>query len=153
MKIKGVLLLSGATFIIGILILVSGIKGTIEVNIQSRDYEITEGYLYDYEIYSEGGYDAVKKIHTNDTYRLIYHYYVDGKEYEISTDMGVGIVPEMGNTREVRYNSDNPRDAFLLGPNGNVFKIFFGLFFSVISSFFLWILLPEKKQKEENNRY
>ncbi len=148
-KAIGILSLSGITLIIGIFFLFSGIKGIFEVSMISRDYETTEGYLYDYEIYSEGDYNAAKRRHTNDTYRLIYQYYVDGYEYKVSTDMGFGMVPEIGSVKEIQYNPNNPSDAFISGPNSNTFKIFFGLFFVAVSSFFIWILIPKKKKTDK----
>lgn len=145
-KIRITFFLSGITLLIGILSLGFGIKGLIETNIVSRDYEVTEGYLYDYEIYSKGGYSVARKKHKNDTYRLIYQYQVDGQKYEVSTDIGVGVVPEKGSVKEIQYNPDNPSEAFIAGPNSNIFKIFFGLFFIVISSIFIWILMPVKSK-------
>lgn len=82
------------------------------------------------------------------TYRLIYTYQVDGQEYTVSTDMGVGMVPEYGSVKEIQYNPKNPDDAFISGPNSHLFKIFFGLFFIAIPSFFIWLLKPEKKTKK-----
>lgn len=136
-KFKGTLWLSGITLLIGIFFLFSGIKGIIEASLRSGDYETTEGYLYDYEIYSEGRYDAAKRRHTNNTYRLIYRYQVDGHEYEVSADMGVGVIPEMGSMKEIRYNPNDPGEALITGPDSNFFKSFFGLFFLVVSSFYL----------------
>lgn len=150
-KIRATQLLSGLALLIGIFFLISGIKGAIETAVISRKYETTEGYLCDYEIYSRGGYDAVRRRHTNDTYRLIYRYNVNGREYEAATDIGVGAVPEMGSVKNIRYNPDEPEDAFIKGPNSHAFKIFFGLFFIAIPSFFLWILMPEKKKAKKKS--
>lgn len=148
-KVAGTLLLSITALIIGVLFLFSGIKGTMTTGAVSGNYEITEGYLYDYEIYSKGEYSAAKRRHTNDTYRLIYQYHVDGHDYQVSTDMGVGVVPESGSVRKVHYNPDNPEEAFLSGPDSNTFKIFFGLFFIVIPLFFIWVLLPKRKKEDK----
>ncbi|MCU6763181.1 Protein of uncharacterised function (DUF3592) [uncultured Roseburia sp.] len=146
-KIAGTLCLIITALVIGVFFLFWGIKGAVETGAVSRDYEITEGYLYDYEIYSKGEYSAAKRRSTNDTYRLIYHYYVDGQQYQISTDMGVGAVPERGTARDIYYDPDNPGEAILSGPGSNTFKIFFGLFFIAIPLFFIWILLPERKKE------
>lgn len=151
MKAKfGTLSLSIIALIIGIFFLFSGIKGVIEASIISRDYETTDGYLYNYEIYSKGGYNAAKRRHTNDTYRLIYQYYADGQEYTVSTDIGVGVVPAIGSVKKIQYNPDNPSEAFISVPDSNAFKIFFGLFFIAIPLFFIWIFIPEKKKRRKS---
>lgn len=128
------------------LLLLSGIKGVIKLSSLSGEYKKTEGYFSDYAIYSKGGYDTARRRHTNDTYRLIYTYHVDGKEYQAATDMGFGMLPAYGSVKEILYNPDDPGDAFISGPNSNVFKIFMGLFFTAIPSFFIWLLKPEKKK-------
>ena len=56
--------------IAGIWMLVSGIRGTIEENALKAQYETVEGNLSDYSLASPGGYDPVRRRHTNDTYRL-----------------------------------------------------------------------------------
>lgn len=151
-KIIATKILSWLILIIGVLCLFSGIKGTIELSRISKEYETTDGYFCDYEIYSKGGYNAVRRIHINDTYRLIYIYQVEGQEYKVSTDMGFGMVPEYGSIKKILYNPDNPGDAFISGPNSNIFKIFFGLFFIVIPSFFIWLLKPEKKKAKKREK-
>lgn len=145
-------ILIGLSLIIGVWSLFSGIKGMIELQIISRDYETTEGYFCDYEVYSEGGYDAVRRRHTNDTYRLFYTYQVDGQEYTVSTDMGLGMLPDDGSVKTIQYNPENPEDAFISGPNSHSFKIFFGMFFIAIPSFFIWLLKPEKKKSNKKQK-
>lgn len=149
-KIDATKVLSWLTLMIGVLILISGIKGTIKAGIISKNYETAEGYFCDYEIYSKGGYDAVKRRHTNDTYRLIYTYEVKGREYQASTDMGFGMIPEYGSAKDILYNPNDPDDAVISGPNSNTFKILFGLFFIAIPSFFIWLLKPEKENAKKN---
>ena len=148
-KIVVTKVLSCLALIIGILLLVSGIKGIIELKINSGNYKTTDGYFCDYEIYSKGGYNAARRRHTNDTYRLFYNYQVDGREYTVSTDMGVGMIPEYGSVKEIQYNPDEPGDAFISGPNSHSFKIFMGLFFIAIPSFFIWLLKPEKEKTKK----
>lgn len=144
--------LIGLALIIGILLLFSGIKGTIELKIISKDYETTEGYFFDYEVYSKGGYDAIKRRHTNDTYRLFYTYQVNGRDYTVSTDMGFGIIPDYGSVKVVKYNPHNPYEALISGPNSHSFKIFFGMFFITVPSFFIWLLKPENKKTNKNQK-
>lgn len=141
-----------SALLIGILLLFSGLKGTIERKTLFGGYETAEGHFFDYEIYSEGGYDAIRHRYTNDTYRLIYTYRVNGRDYTVSTDMGTGMIPDYGSVKTVRYNPDQPDDAFLEGPNRHGFKIFFGLFFIAIPSFFLWLLKPEKKEEKKEKK-
>lgn len=151
-KVRPAVLFVGIPLLIGILFLFSGIKGIVERSMTVKNYAKTDGCLCDYEIYSTGGYDSLRRRHTNDTYRLIYCYDVGGREYRASTDIGTGVIPEMGSVKEIRYNPQNPADAFIMGPDSSAFKIFFGLLFSAVSSFFIWLFLPEKKKTKKKRK-
>lgn len=82
-------------FVIGVCLLIWGIRETAG----TRGYEKASGYLYDYTLYSEGGYDASRKTESADTYRLIYRYEVDGREYTLTTSYGTAIVPSQAAER------------------------------------------------------
>ena len=60
----------------GILILILGISGAMQINRETKGYETVQGYLLDYRLYEKGEYDPVKKEQTSDTYTLIYNYTV-----------------------------------------------------------------------------
>lgn len=120
-------LLVCGVLIIGIACLIIGIKDTYYTNKNTKGYLTTIGYYKDYEIY-----DSHKENHdtkTSTTYRLIYVYEIDGKEYSIKTDYGSGAIPSTISSREIRYNPNNPEEAVLLGTNRNNFLIYFGAFF------------------------
>ena len=71
--------------VIGLGLLFFGIKGTYELNKKSKNYEETEAYYSDYEIYSS--------IRKETLYRLIYNYTVSDIEYDITTDYGSYVIP------------------------------------------------------------
>lgn len=116
------IVLVGTCLISGILILVFGIIDTYKLNIQTKNYLVTKGYYYNYEIYSidEDG----------TTYKLYYKYTVDDKEYTVSTDYGTNYIPDENSIREVKYNPNNPEKAILAGSNSKNGLIYFGAFFT-----------------------
>lgn len=134
----------------GIYMLFLGIKGTVNNIKISKQYESAVGYLYDYELYSEGGYDAAKDVHTSDTYTLIYKYEVGGKDYTIRSYSGTSFIPELGSTQEIRYDPKNPAKAVFAGPyEESGMLIFMGFFFIGVPLMFVlpFIPMPEKIKK------
>ena len=105
----------------GILMLFFGIKDTYKLNKQTKNYHITNGYYQDYEIYDSD--------EDGTTYKLLYSYKVDDKEYIISTDYGTNYIPDKNSIREVKYNPDNPSEAILVGTNNKNVLIYCGAFF------------------------
>lgn len=126
-KMMGMLFFLGAVFLIGVVLLLFGIKGSISQHKISKEYVQTEGYFTDYEIYSTGeraGRD------TNVTYKLTYTYDVDGMSYTVSTDMGMGYVPDHGSTRTVAYDPDDPGKSVLVGSSHHAVLIVMGVLFA-----------------------
>lgn len=122
--------------IIGITCLYFGIKDTYKLNKKTKEYITTSGYFKDYEIYNTSK-DAT-------TYKLFYTYEIDEREYTISTDYGVGYIPETSSIREIKYNPNNPNEAILVGTNSSNFLIFFGVFFTLGGSVFVLVALQMK---------
>ncbi len=130
-----------------------GIKNTIELNGKVKNYEKTTGYLSDYKLDSEGGYDRRHNRQSAPTYFLTYNYSVNGTEYTVTTDYSTSFLPAIGSTREIRYNPANPQTAVAVGPNGNSTMILVGSLFAVVPcAFLLPVLLSEKKEKRKGKR-
>lgn len=121
--------LVAVALIIGISMLVIGIKDTYELSQKTRNYETTEGYFIDYDIYSS----SKKGI----TYRLTYRYIVDNQEYTLSTDYGTSYIPDVNSTRNVQYNPESPSEAVLEGANRHNSLIYGGAFFTFVSLTFV----------------
>lgn len=100
------------SLLFGILILSFGITSTIKLRMISKNYKPTVGYLVDYSLYSKGSYNIAGTMQTSASYRLIYNYNVAGQKYTISTDYGTSSIPELGSTREIKYNSNNPKRSY-----------------------------------------
>lgn len=122
-------LLVASVLIIGVVCLFFGIHDTYKLNAKIKGYLTTEGYFTDYEVY-----DTDKD---GTTYRHIYTYKVDGKEYVVKTDFGLGYIPAENSVREVKYNPDNQKESVLVGTNKNNFLIYFGAFFFLGGSVFV----------------
>lgn len=122
--------------IIGITCLYFGIKDTYKLNKLTRDYMTTNGYFKDYDIYNTSKDDT--------TYKLFYTYEIDEKEYTISTDYGVGYIPETNSVRKIKYNPNNPNEAIIVGTNSSNFLIFFGAFFTLGGTVFVLATLQMK---------
>lgn len=131
-KFAGSTLLVGLCLLCGILLLIFGIKNTSDLKKETENYAVTEGYLSDYELRESGS--------TTDrsySYYLTYSYVVDGREYTVTTDYGSGSVPEMGSTKEIKYNPQNPEEAVIAGMNGSIIMIFMGVMFILIPGVFI----------------
>lgn len=137
-KIAAIVLIT-ICLLIGIICLVLGIKKTIELNKQIQNYQTVDAYFVDYEIFNP---DRDKD--ESPTYRLIYKYQVNGKDYTIKTDYGINIIPDKNETREVKYNPLNPEEAILSGANSTYFLIYFGAFFLISDMFFIMGILSKK---------
>lgn len=131
-KFAGGTFLVGLCLLCGILLLIFGIKNTSDLKKETENYAVTEGYLSDYELRESGS--------TTDrsySYYLTYSYVVGGREYTVTTDYGSGSVPEMGSTKEIKYNPQNPEEAVIAGMNGSIIMIFMGVMFILIPGVFI----------------
>lgn len=125
--------------IAGIWMLVSGIDGLVEQNELKANYETVEGHLSDYALASPGGYDAVRRRHTNDTYRLTYTYFVDNTPYTLTTEYSTGAVPALGSPRTVYFDPAAPENAILGGVSGPAILLFGGAMFTLIPMIFILV--------------
>lgn len=128
----------------GFFCLIIGIKDTYNINKTTKDYLTTTSYFKDYEIFNSDERWEHNRTKTYTTYRLIYTYKVDNKEYTIKTDYGNGYIPDINSTRKVKYNPNNPSEAVLIGTNRNEGLIYFGAFFVLGGMVFVLIFLQTK---------
>lgn len=119
--------------------LLTGIGGIVEENALKAEYASTEGNLSDYTLASPGGYDPVRRRHTNDTYRLTYTYFVDDYPYTVTTDYSTGNVPALGSSRTIYYDPANPENAIPGGVSGNSVLLFGGFMFTAIPMIFIMV--------------
>lgn len=125
----------------GIICLATGIKDTYQTSKKTKNYIKTTSYYKDYEIYDSYDKRNHGRTENHTTYRLIYIYEVDGKEYSIKTDYGSGSIPSQNSSREIKYNPDNPSEAVFIGTNRNSGLIYFGAFFLLGGMVFVLIFL------------
>lgn len=111
-------------FIAGCFMLTFGIKDVYKINLKSKNYREIDGYLSNYQVYSDDDNNA--------TYQLEYSYKVNHKEYKIFIDYGVGILPKKGSTRKILYNPNNPAESTIVGATTGHFLIFMGIIFTLI---------------------
>ncbi len=125
--------LVGFCFLSGIIMLFWGITDTYKLNEISKSYTPTNGYFSHYDIYSND--------EEGTTYSLTYIYQVNGVEYTIKTDYGTSYIPNEGDTREVKYNPDNPQESILVGSNRGNGLLYMGAFFTLVSFTFILVAL------------
>lgn len=121
------------TFTAGIFMLFFGIKDTYNLNKKAKNYKEVQGYFEDYSVYSNNSDDT--------SYKLTYSYIVNGKNYKVTTDFGTSIIPEKGSVKMIKYNPNNPNEAFITGSNSKVFLIVMGIMFTVIPLIILFGML------------
>lgn len=114
---------------IGMVLLVVGIRGTARYNRMTAQYQAVDGTFTDYTVYSSD--------RDGTTYQLIYLYTVEGETYSVATDYGTGSIPEIGSTKTVLYNPDNPEEAVLSGVNRHMLTTALGGMFTLIPLVFI----------------
>lgn len=113
----------------GVICIVIGIRDTYLTNKKTKNYLTTTGYFKEYEIYDSDKEREHGKSEAHTTYRFLYVYEVDGKEYTIKTDYGSGSIPDINSSRTIKYNPIHPSEAVFMGTNRNSGLIYFGAFF------------------------
>lgn len=133
------------SLIAGVFFLFFGVKGSVEWNNRTKNYKETVGYYVSYRVYTTDKYKPVRKhtfrIYNQNSYQLTYSYTVDGKEYTVSTDYGVGNLPNQGSTKKILYNPNDPEEAVVKGTNSNSIMIGVGVIFTVVPLFFIFAFL------------
>lgn len=139
----------------GLVVFGWGIGTIVKSALQTRGYHTTEGYFLEADLYSEQEYDTASHSYSAATYRLIYGYTVNGREYTITTDFGTSFVPEAGSIKEIKYNPDDPAQAVIAGPYGQsgLTLIFFGLMFTGIPGMFLLGLVYSPKKGRKSKKH
>ena len=128
-------LLIGGALICGIVMLFFGIKGTYDLNKKIQGYQEVTGYFTDYDIYSSD--------EDGTTYKLIYSYNVDGKQYTVFTDYGTNVIPKDNSTKTIKYNPNNPEEAIVTGTNASMGLIFIGFMFVIIPTIMILIFISK----------
>lgn len=80
--------------LIGIVMLYFGISNLLKNLSKTNNYVETIGYFAHYEIYNSD--------EDGTTYKLIYSYNVNDKQYTVSTDYGTNMIPKEGSTRTIK---------------------------------------------------
>lgn len=125
MNWKRILLFLTTIFIVvGILLLIYGIRNIYNTNLISENYIEIKANFKDTTLY--------ERSESGNLYTLNYSYTVDGLQYQISTDYATSIIPKTGSKKSIKYNPNNPSEAILVGGSSNTMVIIFGFLFTVI---------------------
>lgn len=112
----------------------------MNLNEKTKNYVSVEGKLCGYSAYDSDG----------ESYSLEYEYIVDGRKYYISTNYGVGVIPELGSVKTIKYNLNNPSEAIIAGAivadDSNVLWIVLGFMFFFIA---LIMVMSESGKKSK----
>ena len=127
--------------LIGIVMLYFGISNSFKNFSKTNNYVKTIGYFVDYEIYNSD--------EDGTTYKLIYSYNVNNKEYTVSTDYGTNMIPKEGSTRVIKYNPANPSEAIILGGGNDMVLLLIGIMFTMIPIIMFMNISSKVKEKVE----
>lgn len=128
--------------LIGIVMLYFGISNSFKNLSKTSNYVETIGYFVDYEIYNSD--------EDGTTYKLIYSYNVNNKEYTVSTDYGTNMIPKEGSSRTIKYNPSNPSEAIISGGSSEIVLLLIGIMFTMIPFVILINMSPKIKEKLDN---
>ena len=128
--------------LIGIVMLYFGISNSFKNLSKTSNYVETIGYFVDYEMYNSD--------EDGTTYKLIYSYNVNSKEYTVSTDYGTNMIPKGGSSRTIKYNPSNPSEAIISGGSSEIVLLLIGIMFTMIPFVILINMSPKIKEKLDN---
>ena len=128
--------------LIGIVMLYFGISNSFKNFSKTNNYVKTIGYFVDYEIYNSD--------EDGTTYKLIYSYNVNNKEYTVSTDYGTNMIPKEGSSRTIKYNPSNPSEAIISGGSSEILLLLIGIMFTMIPFVIFINMSPKIKEKLDN---
>lgn len=128
--------------LIGIVMLYFGISNSFKNFSKTNNYVKTIGYFVDYEIYDSD--------EDGTTYKLIYSYNVNNKEYTVSTDYGTNMIPKEGSSRTIKYNPFNPSEAIISGGSSEILLLLIGIMFTMIPFVIFINMSPKIKEKLDN---
>lgn len=132
--------------IFSIFFISSSILGIYQLSIEKEKYKNYNTIIGEFEssnIYSSSD--------DGDTYSLTYRYYVRGTMYTVSTNYGTSLVPKKGTSRKIKYNKDNPSDAFVVGVElSELCLLVIFISFVLLSCSLKKIIMKDSKKKEAN---
>ena len=128
--------------LIGIVMLYFGISNSFKNFSKTNNYVKTIGYFVDYEIYNSD--------EDGTTYKLIYSYNVNNKEYTVSTDYGTNMIPKEDSSRTIKYNPSNPSEAIITGGSSEILLLLIGIMFTMIPFVIFINMSPKIKKKLDN---
>ena len=111
--------------IIGILMFSVSTYLDIKRDLEYKDYIDVKAYF----MYEKG---IPVEEDENEMYKLTYEYQVNGKKYLYTTDYATSVIPEKGSDITIKYNPNNPSDAYSEGMNGLVLFKLIGTMFIVL---------------------
>ena len=139
-KIKTVLIILIVS-IIGAFYIYAGIKIKIQENENLGETDTAKGYFCDCELVSK------KSKKENDTYILVYKYFVNDQEYRVKTNYSTNVVPKIGSEKLIQYSKLNPSNAKIKGFSSSTIASIAGIAPIVIA-----ILSISVKKSENFNR-
>ena len=128
--------------LIGIVMLYFGISNSFKNFSKTNNYVKIIGYFVDYEIYDSD--------EDGTTYKLIYSYNVNNKEYTVSIDYGTNMIPKEGSSRTIKYNPSNPSEAIISGGSSEILLLLIGIMFTMIPFVIFINMSPKIKKKLDN---
>ena len=128
--------------LIGIVMLYFGISNSFKNFSKTNNYVKIIGYFVDYEIYDSD--------EDGTTYKLIYSYNVNNKEYTVSTDYGTNMIPKEDSSRTIKYNPSNPSEAIISGGSSEILLLLIGIMFTMIPFVIFINMSPKIKEKLDN---
>lgn len=125
------------TLLCGIFLIALGIGEKADF---PKDYIETTGY-FSYATLSEGEHYNDDGAVSAATYFLTYSFFVDSKEYTVTSSSATAFVPSVNEEIPILYDAENPENAVIGGPaKSDTSLILFGIFFILGSLPFLIII-------------
>ena len=108
--------------------MIFGATSLVNTTAMTKDWGKVKGQYVGREIYNSDDTDG------ETSYRLIYTYDIDGQTYVISTNYGTNSIPQLGASKTIRYNPENPEQAAFADFSSDVGLMIFGFIFALLPS-------------------
>ena len=111
-----------------------------------KEYVETTGYFSHASLAEDEHYEDDGAVSAA-TYYLTYSFYVDSKEYTVTSSSVTAFVPSVNEEIPILYDAENPENAVIGGPaKSDTSLILFGIFFILGSLPFLFIIFGNNMQ-------
>lgn len=134
---------------LGVIVFGIGVNNNLQENKKSATYKDIVGTVVDMHTEQEDEYnDTLDRYETKTMYTPIYEYQINEVKYRYESNMSSSIKPTIGSTVTIKYNPNNPNDAYIEGEGDWLFLLVGGIF--IVAGIFIAVTGFNQMNKQGN---